>query len=128
MKQNDLSEDVELLMWAKYLSESENLSLRYLAVCLQVNIYEHLDKQDFEQIKAEDIPQSDWIKATPLVHCILQSSNPVLELVAEHFFKALESVTLEMTEIRLTWSFSTSIDSVREDLAYWKHGDEYAQF
>lgn len=128
MKQKDLSEDVELLMWAKYLSESENLSLRFLAVFLQVNIYEHLDKQDFEQIKAEDIPQSDWIRAAPLAHCLLQSSNPVLEFAAEHFFKALESVTLEMTEVRLNWSFSTSMDSVRKDLAYWKHGDEYAPF
>lgn len=128
MKQKDLSEDVELLMWAKCLSESENLSLRFLAVCLQVNIYEHLDKQDFEQIKAEDIPQSDWIRAAPLAHCLLQSSNPVLEFAAEHFFKALESVTLEMTEVRLNWSFSTSMDSVRKDLAYWKHGDEYALF
>ena len=128
MKQKDLSEDVELLMWAKYLLESENLSLRFLAVCLQVNIYEHLDKQDFEQIKAEDIPQSDWIRAAPLAHCLLQSSNPVLQFAAEHFFKALESVTLEMTEVRLNWSFSTSMDSVRKDLAYWKHGDEYAPF
>jgi hypothetical protein len=128
MKQKDLSEDVELLSWAKYLSESDNLSLRYLAFCLQVNIYEDLDKQDFEQIKAEDIPQSDWIKAAPLAHCLLQSSNPVLEFAAEHFFKALESVTLEMTEIRITWNSSTSMDSVRKDLAYWKHGDEYAPF
>ena len=128
MKQKDLSEDVELLMWAKYLLESENLSLRFLGVCLQVNIYEHLDKQDFEQIKAEDIPQSDWIRAAPLAHCLLQSSNPVLQFAAEHFFKALESVTLEMTEVRLNWSFSTSMDSVRKDLAYWKHGDEYAPF
>jgi hypothetical protein len=103
MKQNDLSEDVELLMWAKYLSESENLSLRYLAVCLQVNIYEHLDKQDFEQIKAEDIPQSDWINAAPLAHCLLKSSNPILEVAAEWFFKVLHSIALEMMEMMNNW-------------------------
>jgi hypothetical protein len=128
MKQKDLSEDVELLMWSKYLSESENLSLQYLGACLKANIYEDRDSYYLQQIKAEDIPQSDWINAAPLAHCLLKSSNPVLEFAAEHFFKALESVTLEMTEVRLNWSFSTSMDSVRKDLAYWKHGDEYAPF
>jgi hypothetical protein len=103
MKQKDLSEDVELLMWSKYLSESENLSLQYLAACLKANIYEDRDSYYLQQIKVEDIPQSDWINAAPLAHCLLKSSNPILEVAAEWFFKVLHSIALEMTEMMNNW-------------------------
>lgn len=104
MNQKDLSEDVELLMWAKYLSESTNYSLKLLANRLNLWIYDYSKSSDFDEILAADIPQSDWIKAAPLAHCLLQSSNPILEQLAELFFGVLDSITLEMTEIRNNWN------------------------
>lgn len=103
MKQKDPSEDVELLMWSKYLSESENLSLQYLAACLNANIYEDRDSQYLELIKVEDIPQSDWINAAPLAHCLSKSSNPILEVAAEWFFKVFHLIALEMMEMINNW-------------------------
>lgn len=104
MKQKDLREDIELNIWAKYLSESTNCSLRYLGITLNLWIHDDCERSVFVEIHVADIPQSDWVKAAPLAYCLLQSSNPILERLAEIFFKVLDAITFEMTEIRNNWN------------------------
>ena len=103
MKKEDLSQDNELLMWVKYLSQSENLSLQYFAVCLKMNIDENRARKEFLQFKEEEIPQSHWIEAIPLAYCLLNSRNPLLESTAESFFTYLHLIACEITEKINTW-------------------------
>ena len=103
MKQKDLSEDVELLMWSKYLCESENKSLRSLGNTLKLWIYDVIEISDFEETDTLGVSSSDWYSAVPLVTCLLQSSNPKLQQLAEHFFSVLDSIILGMTEMRSNW-------------------------
>ena len=120
MNQKDLSEDVELLMWVKYLSESENLSLKYLSKRLSEWVNEDVQNSDCKDIVAEDISQSDWIDAVPLAYCLLHSKNLVLEKLAKAFFVALDVITYEMTEIRNNWNAQNKDQPANETFVHWK--------
>lgn len=103
MKKEDLSQDNESLMWANYLSESRNQSLRSLGNTLKLWMYDFSEISNFEETETKRISSSDWYSAVPLVKCLSQSSNPKLEKLAEHFFSVLDSIILGMTDIRNNW-------------------------
>jgi hypothetical protein len=103
MKQKDLREDVELLMWSKYLCESGNKSLRSLGNTLKLWIYDFSEISDFEETVTLGVSSSDWFSAVPLVKCLSESSNPRLQELAEHFFRVLDSIILGMTDMRNNW-------------------------
>lgn len=103
MKQEDLSHDNETLMWAKYLSESGNQSLRSLGNTLKLWMLDFREISDLEETDTLGVSSSDWYSAVPLVTCLSQSSNPKLQQLAEHFFSVLDSIILGMTEMRNNW-------------------------
>jgi hypothetical protein len=121
MKQKDLSEDVELLMWSKYLCESDNKSLRSLGNTLKLWIYDFIEISDFEETDTLGVSSSDWFSAVPLVKCLSKSSNPKLQDLAEHFFSVLDSIILGMTDMRNNWPSEMSypyIELLRNEKGY----------
>jgi hypothetical protein len=121
MKQEDLSQDNETLMWAKYLSESGNQSLRSLGNTLKLWMLDFREISDLEETETLGVSYSDWYSAVPLVKCLSQSSNPKLQEIAEHFFRVLDSIILGMTDMRNNWPSAMSypyIELLRNEKGY----------
>ena len=114
MNEKDLSQDVELLVWAKYLSESTNRSLQFIVIYLKRWIYEEPQISNPSEFGVSDISGAEWQEAIPLASCLRVSSHPILQQLAEVFFEILDSITLELIEIKNTWNLQNTKEAENE--------------
>jgi hypothetical protein len=104
MKEENLSKDIELLTWHKYLSKSTNPVQVFLSDCLAFWIFDYVDVSHLPEIVMEDFSVNELNESIPLASCLEASSNPTLNSLGKHFFTVFDGITTKTLEMKNEWS------------------------
>jgi len=96
MNEKDPSQDVELLMWSRYLS-------------------------DFVEATVCDISETEWKESIPLAGCLRVSTNLTPVRPGTHLFKTRDAINSEMVDLLKDWMSKSEQVCVGNCSESWKY-------